>query len=171
MSDEQTPKRRRWIMPLLLVSLAFNLLIVDLDHFKQVNDQHGHSAGDEVLREVAKRLRENLRAFDLVSRHGGEEFLVVLPDAGEAEASRTAERLRTAISKAPVEVDGASIPVTASIGVALEQNTEHGLRLKGTFECADSASDGLLGRVFDAADTALYDAKNAGRNRVVFNAA
>jgi diguanylate cyclase (GGDEF)-like protein len=123
-------------------------VLVDVDRFKSVNDIHGHAAGDAVLREVAARLASGLREEDLASRWGGEEFLLLLPDA--ADASVVCERLRAAIAATPVQVDDElAIEVTASFGWA-----EWG---------AGETAETLVAR----ADTALYAAKDGGRNRVV----
>ena len=125
-------------------------LIVDIDHFKAVNDTYGHVAGDDVLRRVAETVREQLRHFDTLARYGGEEFVVVLPNTDEAEGMKTAERLRLAIEALVTEVAGVPLRVTASFGVA-------GLRP----ELRDEAE--LLRR----ADDALYKAKRLGRNQSV----
>ena len=126
----------------------FALLLVDLDHFKQVNDRFGHQAGDQALQAVAAVLTKELRAVDLPARIGGEEFAVLLPNTAEHGALEAAERLRAAIAAQPILHQGATFTVTASIGVAW---------------CPAHADtgDGLL-RV---ADQALYQAKRAGRNR------
>ena len=121
------------------------LVMADIDHFKRVNDEHGHARGDEVLEDAAYRLRKQLRAFDLAYRLGGEEFAVLLPGATTPEAAAVAERLREAVEESPV----AGLPVTMSFGVA----SSEGPRL---------APDAL----YEAADQALYAAKEAGRNRV-----
>lgn len=118
--------------------------MVDIDHFKQLNDTHGHQVGDEVLRVVARTLDEHLRAGDLAARYGGEEFCVVMPGASLEDAVAAAERLRVAITRMPVEPR-----VTASFGVAL--GPAHG-----------TTPDAITA----AADRALYDAKRGGRNRV-----
>ncbi|HEV2062522.1 MAG TPA: GGDEF domain-containing protein [Solirubrobacteraceae bacterium] len=118
----------------------------DIDHFKQVNDVHGHARGDAVLVGIAYRLRKELRAFDLAYRLGGEEFLVVLPGAREDEAVAIAERLRQAVAAEPIN----GLEVTMSFGVAGSEGPR--------FE-----ADALL----TAADIALYDAKAGGRDRVV----
>ena len=126
----------------------FAVAIVDLDHFKQINDTHGHTGGDTVLREAAGRLRAILRDYDSIGRYGGEEFLVLLPGCDAAAAADIAERARAAVAAAPVDIDGAPVPVTASIGVA-------------------SVSTHIEPAVLvDAADAALYRAKDGGRNRV-----
>ena len=127
------------------------LIVCDLDHFKAVNDRFGHAAGDAVLREVAARLAAEVRTPDLVTRFGGEEFIIMLPDAGLEAAAIIAERLREAVCAAPVALPcGASIAVTASFGVSTvlwdESNAETAIR---------------------RADAALYRAKRQGRNRVV----
>jgi diguanylate cyclase (GGDEF)-like protein len=127
--------------------------LVDIDHFKAVNDQHGHLAGDEVLRAISGRFTQLLRAGDLAGRFGGEEFALLFLDAGAADAHRIAERLRESIAQSPISVDAAgavdTVTVTVSIGVA---TLDSGTRLTVTDMLA-------------AADSALYRAKNAGRNR------
>jgi len=126
--------------------LSHALLLCDLDHFKRVNDQLGHAAGDAVLQDVAYTMRAALRAGDSIYRVGGEEILVVLPGAGEADAVEIAERLRRAVrDRRPV-----GMPVTVSIGVALSGS--------GAVD-----TDDLVGQ----ADAALYAAKAGGRDRVV----
>lgn len=131
---------------------SFAVMVVDLDRFKTVNDLHGHAAGDAVLIEVARRLTENLRISDLLARIGGEEFLVVLPQTGRAEALQVAERLRQAIGEQPVRLSsGEGLPITVSIGVAI-----------------GSAQDGDCTVTVDEADRALMSSKTAGRNLVTF---
>jgi diguanylate cyclase (GGDEF)-like protein len=123
-------------------------VLVDIDRFKSVNDVHGHAAGDAVLRTVAARLCDGLREEDLASRWGGEEFLLLLPDAGDATV--VCERLRASIADTPVKVaDGVAITVTASFGWAGWGGSE--------------TAETLVAR----ADTALYAAKDGGRDRVV----
>jgi len=124
-------------------------LVIDIDHFKRINDTHGHEVGDVVLRQVAQRLPRALRATDFVARQGGEEFLVLLPDTGAQQAQGVAEKMRRALALEPVEPVGT---VTASIGVAT---------LTPEIEIAGDPV-ALLRR----ADDALYAAKRAGRNRV-----
>jgi two-component system cell cycle response regulator len=133
-----------------------SLLILDIDHFKQINDNWGHGAGDDVLREFAHRVRKNLRGLDLPCRIGGEEFVVVMPDTDVAIAMVVAERVRRRIERDAFFVNNgtASIGVTVSIGAA---------SLSGGSESLQS----LLKR----ADQALYTAKHEGRNRVVSHAA
>ncbi|MDR8412109.1 GGDEF domain-containing protein [Nonomuraea sp. 3-1Str] len=125
------------------------LLIVDIDHFKRVNDRHGHLVGDQVLAAVAATLRSQLREYDVVGRFGGEEFVVLLPGADVHEARQVAERLRNRISHMAVAADDAMITVTISVGVAIM--TLHG--------------DDLI-ELLAAADLALYRAKELGRDRI-----
>lgn len=127
------------------------LLMLDLDSFKTINDTHGHTVGDEVLAETARRLQENLRTVDMVARYGGEEFAVVMPDASVKEATAAAERLRSQIADAPFKVsaDQASeLNVTISVGLAIASH--------------DPDAMDLIKR----ADYALYAAKRAGRDQV-----
>jgi two-component system, cell cycle response regulator len=122
------------------------VLMLDLDHFKKVNDTYGHFAGDEVLREVSRRIVQVIRSYDFVGRHGGEEFLVVLPGCDRAQALQSAERIRSAIAAQPVLADGQQIPVTISVG-------------------ATSATSNISAKeILGIADTALYQSKDAGRN-------
>lgn len=129
-----------------IVQRPVGLVVGDLDHFKSVNDTHGHATGDAVLQEVAYRLRKRLRAFDLAYRLGGEEFLVVIPGASTLQAADIADELRTAIEGAPI----VGLTITMSFGVAASE--------PGTFD---------FETVFASADAALYAAKAQGRNRVV----
>jgi len=133
-------------------------MVLDLDRFKQINDTHGHSAGDAVLIEFARRLRENVRSIDLVSRIGGEEFLVVMPDIQPDTATAAAERIRNAVESPGFTLEGegaekVELSVTVSIGLALLRVEETGAA--------------LLRR----ADTALYTSKTTGRNIVTMAAA
>lgn len=133
----------------------FAVMVIDLDRFKQVNDQHGHAAGDQVLVEVARRLGVNLRVDDLLARIGGEEFLVVLPDCPMPEARRVAERLCEAIEERPVQLaSGQALTVTVSIGVAVSSP-----RMPRPV-----AAD----RVMEQADLALLESKGSGRNQVTY---
>jgi diguanylate cyclase (GGDEF)-like protein len=127
------------------------VLILDLDHFKKINDTHGHSAGDHVLREMGAILRYRSRTEDVAARHGGEEFMLMLPGMGKIDAVQRAEELRVAIGDIQLLDNGIDLPkVTVSIGVAVFP--DHGY-----------TADDLL----RSADKALYRAKNAGRDRVV----
>ncbi len=132
------------------------LMMLDIDYFKSINDNHGHDAGDDVLREFAIRVRTSIRGIDLACRYGGEEFVIVMPETDLHVAGMVAERLRNAIAGEPFAVNKASkrIHVTISIGLT-------------TLE----AKDETVGDVLKRADTALYRAKHDGRNRVVLAAA
>jgi diguanylate cyclase (GGDEF)-like protein len=124
------------------------LIVGDLDNFKAINDGHGHAAGDAVLKDVAYRMRKSLRAYDLAYRLGGEEFLIVLPGAGSAQAAEVAETLRRTIADAPI----AGLLVTISFGVSASD--------PGAF---------VYEETFAEADLALYRSKQDGRNRVRVN--
>ena len=132
--------------------LGVALLMLDIDHFKRVNDQHGHDVGDAVLREVANVLRQATRADDLVARHGGEEFVVALPVAAPDAATERAERLRVTLGSKRMLAAGKPLHVTASIGLA--------------FAPADRPR--TVASLLAAADRGLYQAKNSGRDRTVF---
>ncbi len=93
-------------------------LMADIDHFKLINDRFGHAAGDEVLRETARRISSACRASDVVGRYGGEEFLLVLPETTAEDAVTTGDKIRRVLAERPIEVDGFSISITASVGVA-----------------------------------------------------
>jgi two-component system cell cycle response regulator len=127
-----------------------SVFMLDLDHFKKINDTFGHLTGDVVLREVANRIVRSVRSYDLVGRYGGEEFLVVLPTCNDAEVEQSANRIRLAIASAPILTASFEIPMTASIGATVVAGV-----------AAASEKEILL-----AADKALYEAKNDGRNRV-----
>jgi len=131
----------------------FCVLILDIDHFKEVNDTHGHGVGDEVLRTFAFRLQDNLRSFDLVARLGGEEFVAILPDTNQDMAQFIAERLRRSIAEKPIKcgVPEGELVITTSIGGALIP-----------------PGDNTVLSVLERADKALYEAKDAGRNCTVF---
>ncbi len=128
---------------------AVSLLILDIDFFKKINDEHGHAAGDEVLKAVAARVADRLRGFDTFARFGGEEFVVVMPETGLDMAAGVAERIRAAMAETPIPVRGkGSVSVTVSIGVAMS----------GPEETPEA--------VLERADRALYRAKDNGRDRV-----
>ena len=125
------------------------VILLDIDHFKRINDTYGHFAGDAVLRETAARLRSNIRPYDQVGRYGGEEFLVVLPNCDLEQARLQAERMRLRLHSTPMLVDGAELHVSASFGVTVSDGSER--------------SPDVFVRV---ADEALYRAKASGRNCV-----
>lgn len=129
-----------------------SVLMLDVDRFKTVNDTYGHSAGDEVLKELANRIVKGVRSFDMVARLGGEELVIVMPETRVSDAERAAERLRRMICDRPFDISAPrmQLPVSVSIGVS-------GL------DAGDDAPDVILRR----ADEALYEAKRTGRNRVV----
>jgi two-component system, cell cycle response regulator len=125
------------------------VIMADIDHFKQINDTHGHLVGDRVLRQTAQRLQAMLRPYDTVGRYGGEEFLVVLPGCGASEALALAERLRQGMAAEPIADNDQAFQVTLSFGVSVWDS-----RLTGQ-------------ELLQSADSALYDAKRNGRNRVM----
>lgn len=127
------------------------LLAIDIDHFKRINDRHGHAAGDEVLRSIASLMARNVRPMDKVFRIGGEEFVAILPGASSAQAREIANRLREAIAATPVPIDENAIGVSVSIGVAT------------------TAQAGEQQELMELADRALYEAKSTGRNCVVLS--
>lgn len=131
----------------------FAVMMLDLDRFKAVNDTWGHRVGDEVLKETARRLTADLREIDLVARHGGEEFLVVLPETDLAAARAAAERLRRVIGEAPMRTAGSDpkLWVTVSIGVTV---------------CNGTGGINETSTLIDEADSALFASKNDGRNQV-----
>ena len=132
-----------------------SLMILDIDHFKMVNDNHGHDAGDEVLKAFASRVKRVIRTADLMCRMGGEEFVIVMPNTPLEVAELIAERARAAVQGARFQIDasGRSIPVTVSVGLS------------------DRGEDDSAEHVYKRADRALYRAKNEGRNRVAAVAA
>lgn len=131
-----------------------SVLMLDLDHFKQINDSYGHPAGDSVLKSVGQTLRESCRVYDVPGRYGGEEFCIVLPETKVNGTQTVAERIRSRVESASVMIGDSEIKVTASIGVAGMDSTEDGVL---------SAS-----ALIERADRALYTAKHQGRNRVEF---
>ncbi|KDB51253.1 response regulator/GGDEF domain-containing protein [Sphaerotilus natans subsp. natans DSM 6575] len=151
-------RNRRWFMTQAALEFeratrhgrSLALVLIDVDHFKRVNDEHGHQTGDRLLVEIAQTCAATLRRTDLLARFGGEEFIVLLPETGQREAVRLAERMRQAVQAGlrdpqhPLQV-----PVTISLGVV-----------------AMSAATPTLDALIRATDQALYDAKRAGRDRV-----
>jgi diguanylate cyclase (GGDEF)-like protein len=128
--------------------------MADIDHFKRVNDTHGHLTGDEVLCEVARRMQSSLRRYDTIGRFGGEEFLLVLPGCSLEEGVKLAERICHLVRSEPVKAKNKPIDVSISLGVAVANQP------------VPADLEALLG----SADAALYRAKEAGRNRVEFSA-
>ncbi len=130
-------------------SQALNIGLYDLDHFKQVNDTHGHKVGDEALLGFVRKVQQHVRDYTAIGRYGGEEFIVLISGAPERQCELVHERIRAAVADAPIATSAGPISLTVSAGVA----------------CArpESTVDSLI----DAADRALYAAKKAGRNRVV----
>jgi two-component system cell cycle response regulator len=129
---------------------ATGILMLDVDHFKAINDTYGHLTGDHVLKEVTQRILKAVRKYDSVGRYGGEEFLIVLPGCGRDEVDQGAERVRSAVDNGPIVIGAVKISVTASIGAAVTTRA--------------SISDMEM---LAAADAALYRAKEIGRNRSV----
>lgn len=141
----------RSVMPFIeqaKTGTQFSMVVFDVDHFKRVNDILGHDIGDLVLKEVAARLASNFRAIDVVSRYGGEEFLIAMPDTDAQAASIAADRIRSLISGTPIYVNGQALSVSVSAGIS-------------TSESGEKARE-----IFKRADEALYQAKMAGRDRV-----
>ncbi len=130
-----------------LTGRPVGVIVADLDHFKSVNDNHGHNMGDAVLRDVAYVLRRELRAYDLAYRMGGEEFAVLLPGGSIVETGAMAERLRAAVAAEPIQ----GLEIHISVGAA----------------CTAPGEDFEWKSLFERADAALYEAKRGGRNRVV----
>jgi len=139
---EECERWKRYGRPLTLA-------VCDVDHFKSINDQFGHLAGDKVLRIIAKTLRQRLRKSDFIARFGGEEFVILLPETSRGEALAALETLREAVAQCPFHFRDKPIAVTASIGIA------------------DFSAGATPESVFERADAALYRAKEAGRNRCI----
>lgn len=146
--QEEIARTREQTLP---SSPSLSCIMIDLDHFKQINDTWGHHAGDQVLIAASKVMMKNARKTDEVGRYGGEEFAMLLPGTSARRAAQIAERIRRKISDMNVIVDGNSIEVTASFGVA----------------CFPSTDINNMEDLLKAADKALYEAKESGRNKVV----
>ncbi len=127
-----------------------SVIMLDIDFFKRVNDQYGHQTGDQVLTQISKRFKTSIRNVDMVGRYGGEEFLVILPDANMDTSNQIAERIRAHAASSPIKSGEAIINVSVSAGVTMFVDTD--------------SAESLLER----ADKALYEAKEGGRNRVVY---
>lgn len=129
---------------------SIGLIMADLDHFKQVNDKHGHLAGDMVLREAARRMQVSLRSYDRIGRYGGEEFLVVVPGCTLEQTRVVAEKMRASVEEMPIITPDGELHVTLSLGVGRQRRT-----------WGETAA-----ALISSADAALYRAKTGGRNRV-----
>jgi diguanylate cyclase (GGDEF)-like protein len=140
--EQELTRARRYDFPL-------SLAMVDIDHFKRVNDAHGHPTGDEVLRQVARRLEAGIRQSDQIFRYGGEEFAVLFAHTALSESADVCVRLLERLRGTPIETAAGALDITASIGIA----------------CSDGEV-GTSDTLVDRADQALYQAKAAGRNRV-----
>jgi diguanylate cyclase (GGDEF)-like protein len=132
---------------------VLSLLMLDIDHFKQINDRYGHGVGDQVLQQFAQRIAMNLREYDWYARLGGEEFAVVLPQTSLEDGGKVAEKLRRQIGETPMRCGSHSVPVTVSVGVA-------------ELRCLNPLEEPTVDRLLDIADRSLYVSKEEGRNRV-----
>lgn len=141
-AEAEFTRARRYARPLSAV-------MIDVDHFKSINDRYGHASGDRVLQEVSRICQSSLRGSDMMGRLGGEEFVLLLPDTPQANAVFVAERMREQLARTPIEIDGISLTITGSFGVA-------------SLAEADINFNSMLER----ADVAMYHAKNDGRNKV-----
>lgn len=151
--EQEVRKNGRYRIP-------FAFILLDIDRFKQINDRHGHLAGDEVLCGVVDKIRQELRQTDTLARYGGEEFMIYLPHTDSSQANALAERIRSAIESHSVTVESSadSLSVTVSMGLLSVSPGKADLQ-------ADPAN--YVQRLFASADEALYEAKNGGRNRIV----
>lgn len=123
-------------------------MLIDIDHFKQINDRHGHQTGDIVLKDIANRLNSCLRTSDILARYGGDEFIILLPETSEQAAGKVAQRLLTVIGEKPIKGSNQNIHATLSIGI-----------------CSISGNQSIsLDRFLEYADSALYQSKVNGRN-------
>lgn len=129
------------------------LILLDIDHFKQFNDTHGHDVGDEVLKTVAGTIKSMLRSTDTVSRVGGEEFAIIVPNTFRLDAGYLAERIRSGVEDQRIEIEDKTLNVTISMGVAMN----------------DPKEKTTLDELYKQADNALYEAKHSGRNCVKFS--
>lgn len=142
--DKEMSRANRYKKP-------FSLLMLDLDHFKKINDQYGHPIGDIVLKKVSKEINNTIRVSDVTTRYGGEEFAIVLPETDLKGAALAAERIRKAVEHLEIEANGRRIDATISVGATC-YHVSVGNRNKS--------------EVLSAADDALYNSKNTGRNRI-----
>lgn len=133
-------------------STPVSMIVIDIDHFKKFNDNHGHKVGDMALKHVADLLKNSLRDYDNLYRYGGEEFVIILPENNKEQAMQIAERLRETVEKSPLKLESEELSVTISVGIAT----------------CDSPSASSLELLFESADSCLYTAKEQGRNCCVF---
>ena len=141
-AEKEFSRARRYARPLATV-------MIDVDHFKSINDRYGHAVGDKVLREVSAICQCSLRGSDLLGRVGGEEFVLLLPDTPQSNAIYVAERMREQLAKTFIDVDGIVVNITASFGVA-----------------SQCEADINFNSILERADEAMYHAKHDGRNKV-----
>lgn len=143
---------------------ALTLVMIDIDHFKPVNDTYGHLAGDHILKQCAQRIVRHIRRDDIFARYGGEEFILLLPEIDKTQGLYLADKLRDLVAREPFTFDKVDIPITLSMGVADVQ--EYLMRMPPG-EHNDPSSENNCFAFIKLADDRLYQAKEAGRNRVV----
>lgn len=141
-----------------------SLVMLDIDHFKPVNDTYGHLAGDHILKQCAQRIVQTIRRDDIFARYGGEEFILLLPEVAKAQGIRTAEKIRTTIERKPFVFDGVEISITLSLGVA---DLQEYLSRSGHNGSGEANHEVNAFAFIKLADDRLYKAKESGRNRVV----
>lgn len=151
----------RYVHMIRRTRIPLACLILDIDHFKEVNDTHGHAVGDQVLREVSREMRSNIRETDFPARYGGEEFVILAYRADRQQALQLAERLRESIAAQVHRTEAGSLQITVSIGCSLLHESRQADRSRQNVKA-------VLDRLIRIADDALYEAKAAGRNRVAF---
>ncbi len=142
----------RKILEIADTTKPVSVMMLDLDHFKRVNDTHGHAAGDAVLKELAERVLDNLRDFDMVARYGGEEFVVIMPATPVDSAKAVAERLCGRIAAETFGVPGVAEPLSITVSIGVASSADPGIGAEELLALADGA---------------LYEAKRSGRNRTV----
>jgi diguanylate cyclase (GGDEF)-like protein len=142
LAEQEFERSRRYNRPL-------SLIMLDIDHFKRVNDTYGHAAGDTVLERLAQLCQKSLREVDVFARYGGEEFVILLPETTSIEAQLTAERIRQLVARTPIEITGDSLTITISFGIVeLDKDCKN------------------VEELLDRSDQAMYASKRNGRNRV-----
>jgi diguanylate cyclase (GGDEF)-like protein len=145
---EELARAQRMATPL-------SCLFIDIDHFKSINDRHGHAVGDVVLQTIAQRIRAELRGMDVVARIGGEEFALLLPQVDPHQAVEVAERIRACVAGMPINTGSMAVSLSVSVSIGVAAIDTH-----------SSDSKAVAQRLLRAADRALYDAKQNGRNRI-----